>query len=133
MPNNLDAAIQSIVARASTDIARLVRDSIADELRRVVGGSGLSARRGGRPAGSVNQAKGQKGGRKGGRRGAGPSESDLQTVHDFISRNPGLRSEEIQKKIGGEPDLVRKALAKLRASGQAKTKGAKRATTYFSA
>ena len=131
MPTNLDAAIQSIVSRASSEIARLVRDSIADELRRVVGGSSLGGRRGGRAAGGLSSPKGQKGGRRGGRRGQGPSENDLQTVHDFINRNPGLRSEEIQKKIGGEPDLVRKALAKLRASGKAKTKGAKRATTYF--
>lgn len=51
----------------------------------------------------------------------------------FISRNPGLRSEQIQKQLGAKQAAVKVGLAKLRASGRVKTSGTRRATTYASA
>jgi len=147
MPNNLDAAIQSIVARAAADVVRVVKQSIADEINRLSSGS-VGGSRGGRVARqpalpSSGGGGGGRGGRqapqkasgRGGRRGrsGSPSENDLRTVHDFVRGNSGLRSEEIQQRLGGEPELIRKALAKLRATGQVRTEGQKRATVYFNA
>ena len=51
----------------------------------------------------------------------------------FIAKNPGLRSEQIQKQIGVKQALVKAGLAKLRAAGKVKTTGSRRSTTYASA
>ncbi len=50
-----------------------------------------------------------------------------------IEGNPGLRSEEIYKKLPLRPELAKKALAKLREDKRVKTTGEKRATTYAAA
>jgi hypothetical protein len=54
----------------------------------------------------------------------------VQTVLKVIRENPGLRSEEIQRKSRLAPGAVRKVLQKLRREKTVKTKGEKRATTY---
>ncbi len=51
----------------------------------------------------------------------------------FVSKNPGLRSEEIVKKLGGDAKAIGDALARLRAEDKVKTKGVKRAMTYATA
>jgi hypothetical protein len=48
----------------------------------------------------------------------------------FIARNPGLKSEEIVKEIGGDAKVFKSGLADLRAAKKVVTKGARRAMTY---
>jgi hypothetical protein len=47
-----------------------------------------------------------------------------------IQRNPGLRSEQLDKHLRLDHKTAKAALAKLRALGKVKTTGQKRATTY---
>ncbi len=66
-------------------------------------------------------------------RGGRPSkldESTLDSLVDFISKHPNIRSEEIQKQVEIDKAVVKAGLAKLREAGRVRTAGAKRATTY---
>lgn len=67
------------------------------------------------------------------RRRRGVQPGVLDRVVSFVAKNPGLRSEQIQAKLGGDHDTVKKALAKLRDIKRVKTTGEKRATTYTAA
>jgi hypothetical protein len=66
-----------------------------------------------------------------GRRGL--DEATLKSVLGVIESTPGLRSEQIYKKLPLNEDLARKALAKLRETKRVRTKGEKRAMTYAAA
>jgi hypothetical protein len=48
-----------------------------------------------------------------------------------ITLEPGLRSEEIQKRLGKSSLLVKSTLAALRKNKRVRTEGANRATRYF--
>jgi hypothetical protein len=84
-----------------------------------------------KPTATSKAARGTKG-RRSGRPGA-LDDATLSQVFKVVEDNPGLRSEEIYKKLSLAPQLAKKALAKLRAQKRVKTKGAKRATTYAAA
>jgi hypothetical protein len=116
--------IDEIVRKAAKEIAAVIRQSIA-EAKRQSGANGARAARAAAP-----KAKPAKGGR--GRRGA-VSDKSLETVLRYVQKNPGKRSEEIQKAAGLAPALAKKALVKLREAGRVKMKGVKRAATYRAA
>jgi hypothetical protein len=134
MANNLESRIQDIVYRAAAEIAGAVRANIAEEVQKVVGGQ-PSGRRGRRAAAvAAPTARGRGRGRAAGRRGRrSVTEADLKTVLDFITKNPGKRSEEIRAALDLDQDLGGKILAKLRQAKSVKTRGEKRSTTYFTA
>ena len=75
-----------------------------------------------------------KGGRGGkaarGARGGSSGSALLDQLVTFIAKNPGLRSEQIQKQVRQKPGVVKAALAKLRAARRVKTSGDRRSTTY---
>jgi hypothetical protein len=54
----------------------------------------------------------------------------MTRVLEVIEANPGLRSEEIYKKLPLSVELAKKALTKLRETKRVKTKGEKRSMTY---
>jgi len=119
---NLDAQIRDIIDRVSKEITRAVREDISTQIRGLVGGNGTAAR--GRGAQKSTAAK------PAGRRRRGIDEKSIEAVFQYVSKNPGKRSEEIQKSAGVSPEVAKKALAKLREGGRVKMKGTKRAATY---
>jgi hypothetical protein len=60
-------------------------------------------------------------------------EATVTRVFKVIEDNPGLRGEEIYKKLPLAPELTKKVLAKLRDSKRVKTTGEKRAMKYAAA
>lgn len=66
--------------------------------------------------------------------GAKRSESDIQKLMDkfvgFVKKNPGLRIEQINEKLGTATKDLALPVRKLIASKRIRTKGEKRATTY---
>lgn len=60
---------------------------------------------------------------------------DLDVLCDkfasFVAANPGLRIEQINKKLGTQTKDLALPIRKLLASGRVKSKGQKRSTTYF--
>jgi hypothetical protein len=81
-------------------------------------------------AATAPKAKAARGAKRGGREGAKRGGSALDQVLAFVRSNPGMRSEQIQKRIGLAAEPVKAALAKLRAGGQVKVSGKARATSY---
>jgi hypothetical protein len=54
-----------------------------------------------------------------------------ETFHGFVVRNPGLRIEQINKQLKTRTKDLMLPIRKLIADGALKTKGSRRATTYF--
>lgn len=75
-------------------------------------------------AAKPTKAKGRKA------RSGGVADRDLATVLAYVRANPGKRSEEIQKGIGGDGALIKEALAALTAKGQLQRKGYGRGGSY---
>jgi hypothetical protein len=122
---SLEQQIQSIIARVASEISHAVRADIAAEVQRVVGGHAPA-----KAAAAPRQAAAKPVTR---RRRRGIDEKSLDTVYQYVARNPGKRSEEIQKAAGVAAQVAKKALVKLRESGRVKMKGTKRAATYAAA
>jgi len=64
------------------------------------------------------------------RRGVGDSEAALAAILGAIKKNPGLRSEELRKRLDLPRRTLIAGLARLRLAGRVKTKGKARGTTY---
>jgi hypothetical protein len=120
----LQQRVQEVVNRAASEIARAVRQNIAEQVARMTGGAKAAAK----------PAKEKPVKRRRGRRGRrGPNSAGVEKVLKFVQSHPGLRSEQIQKQMDLASARVKGALLKLRATGKVKTKGQKRATTYQAA
>jgi len=120
------------MANLQTDIQRLVDNFVAQitELANRAAVEGLQ------------QALGKRGGRgsslrlgTGRGRGAKRSSDELQRTSDdflaFVTKNPGLRIEQINKQLGTSTKDLALPIRKLIAEGYLKAKGKKRSTTYF--
>lgn len=60
-------------------------------------------------------------------------EKTATKFHEFVAAHPGMRIEQINKQIGLTTAELALPIRKLIVSGAIKTKGDKRATTYFAA
>jgi len=111
----LDHRISGLTQQFGSALVDAVRAHLAIEVARLVGdrngklavgdGSGRLRR------GSVNAAV-------------------LGTLLQAVKSHPGLRSEQIYKKVSLTPKLAKAGLAKLRAQGKVKIRGKKRGATY---
>lgn len=126
------------MADLQTDMARAVNDFVAqvteiakraalDTLGTALG-SASSVKRGSN--GAFSRHAGISLGR-GVKRGADQLEKTAASFHNYVAANPGLRIEQINKQIGLTTAELALPIRKLIASGQIKTKGQKRSTTYF--
>ena len=114
-------------------IARHVHAAVDDAIgvyRALIGvGAASTGKRRGRPPGAASASAPSRP-KKFIRRSARQIAGSVGRVVAFISKHPGLRSEQIVKALGGDASGVSDALARLRASGRVKTDGIKRAMTY---
>lgn len=98
-------------------ISSLARQAAIDTLERSLGGRA-------RPDGG--RGRGEK-------RSSDQLDALAETFHEFVARNPGLRIEQINKMLNTRTKELMLPIRKLLADGALKTKGARRATTYFAA
>jgi hypothetical protein len=138
----LEARIQQVIKDATKSIVEIVTADIAAQLQRVLGaqpnggrGNRTPSRKARKAATPENVAASKSGNKKPGRAGRRGSidEATMTRVLEVIEANPGLRSEEIYKKLPLPVELARKALTKLRETERVKTKGEKRSMTYAAA
>lgn len=130
---DLQRQIEQIVAQAAAQIAVLVRDAAFESLTTTldavqVEGSRRNAAPRPTPSrrATARKAKGEK-------RPPGELEAIKSRVSDFIAKNPGLRIEQINAKLGTQTKALALPLRKLIAERAVKTQGEKRATTYYPA
>ena len=125
--NEMNRVVQGFVAQ----ITELARRAAIDTLESAFGGRGGR----GAPAAAVLAANLGRVGRPRGGRGAKRSSADLQELSErfasFVSSNPGLRIEQINKQLGTTTKDLALPIRKLISEGRIKAKGQKRSTTYF--
>ncbi|HEY1817415.1 MAG TPA: hypothetical protein VGL61_09550 [Kofleriaceae bacterium] len=70
---------------------------------------------------------------RGGKRSGAQLETLADAFYDFVSRHPGLRIEHINRELATTTKDLSLPIRHLIAEGALKTKGKRRATTYFAA
>jgi hypothetical protein len=126
--NEMNRVVQGFVAQ----ITELARRAAIDTLESAFGGRSSSR---GAPAAEALVANLGRVGRPRGGRGAKRSSADLEALSgrfaSFVSANPGLRIEQINKQLGTTTKDLALPIRKLISEGRIKAKGQKRSTTYF--
>lgn len=117
--NDLNSQISQVVSEFVASVTALARRAAVD---------GLTASLEGTPS-----AKGAKSPvrDKGAKRDADQLQQLQGRVLEYVAAKPGMRIEQINKDLGTSTRDLQLPIRKLVASGELKTKGEKRATTYF--
>jgi hypothetical protein len=117
--NEMNRVVQGFVAQI-TDLARRAAiDTLESALK---GGSSGRGRSG---ALSLGRGRG-----KGVKRTSDELDGLSDKFLDFVTENPGMRIEQINKKLGTTTKDLQLPIRKLLADGHLKAKGQKRSTTY---
>ncbi len=127
--SDLNSQISKLVSEFVDNVTALARRAAVDTLT-----SSLEDRNGRRRGGggslAVDVLKTERRG-KGAKRSSGQLDRLQSRVMEFVSANPGMRIEQINKELGTSTRDLQLPIRKLIASGALKSKGEKRATTYF--
>ena len=124
MPN-YQTEVQKLVDDFVVQLSELWRRQAIDSLTGMEGVRG----RGGR-GGGVSLGLGRPRGR-GAKRTAEELEQLADSFVEFVTKNPGLRIEQINKQLGTSTKDLALPIRKLLADGVVKAKGKKRSTAYF--
>ena len=132
----LEQNIQSIITRATHEIADAVRSSIQQEMSRLMAGAApapapakaapVKAHAPAAPAAKVPGKRGPKGGWK--RKLI--TADELNVVLGVLGKKPGLTSVQIQHDAGIDAKQAARVLNKLRETGKVKWKGERSAAAY---
>jgi hypothetical protein len=114
----LDQQLLAISQRMTAEVARVVGEEIARVVNQAVARNGSSTVAAGPRRGGPRKIY---------------TDALVAEVLAAIKRSPGLRTEQLYKKMSKNPQLVRGALAKLREQKKVRTKGTRRAMTYTAA
>jgi hypothetical protein len=116
---------QSVMELVEQALAQSIRDSgSAQGTGRARAGKGRTGAQPTRPAATANTSKG-------GRRTGAELEELTQSLLKYIHKHPGSRMEQVAKGMDIPSKELNLPLGKLKAEGRLKTKGQKRATSYF--
>jgi hypothetical protein len=128
MSNSLRSAIDAAAAVFTNSILAAIRSTSLEELLAQTGGAG---RRGATPAAAARASTPRKPGRLK-RRSAADIDRALEQVVGLVKKSKtGLRAEQIRAQLGMQPKEMPRILKEGVAKKQLRTKGQKRATTYF--
>jgi hypothetical protein len=133
MPN-LDREIQSKTEAFVAELTDLVKRAALESVAQAIGGrqsSGPASRKG--KNGSVRQTRGRRpaGKKKGQKRTPDELDALTESLYKAIKSGPGRRIEQIGETLGRSTKDLALPAKKLIAEKRVKTKGVKRATTYF--
>ena len=123
--SDFQTEMNRVVAGFVSQITELARRAAIDTLESALGRSGRG-RGGGLSLAGLGRVRG---------RGAKRTSDELDKLQgqflEFVRDNPGLRIEQINKKLGTTTKDLALPIRKLIAEGQLSAKGKKRSTTYF--
>jgi hypothetical protein len=130
MPSSLHAAILSLASHFAASVVDAIRNSSLEE---VLGDAGVSRRSPGRPRGSTASPSRASSRSRLQRRSPEAIAEALAHVVALVKKNKaGLRAEQIRKELGMEAKEMPRILKEGLAKKVLRSKGQKRATTYFS-
>jgi hypothetical protein len=118
---NLQADIQRLVDSFVAQITDLANRAAIEGLQRAVGGS----------AGKSGALRIGRGRGRGQKRTSNELEKTQDDLLSFVTKNPGLRIEQINKQLGTSTKDLALPIRKMLAEGYLKSKGKKRSTVYF--
>lgn len=121
---NYQAEVQKLVDDFVLQLTEIWRRQAVESLTGMGGGGR------GRAAGGGGLSLGRSRGR-GAKRTAEELEQLADSFVDFVTKNPGLRIEQINKQLGTTTKDLALPIRKLLAEGVVKAKGKKRSTAYF--
>ena len=130
MPNDVEAEIRARLEQFATRLTALIQQSAMSSVEDAFGGSGPARRGRGSHGGVVAAARAPRA-RKGQKRAPGLLEALTEKLGSFITKNPGLRIEQIGQTLGVATKELALPVKKLIAAKRVSTKGQKRATTYY--
>jgi hypothetical protein len=120
---NLNSDIQRLVDDFVAQVTELARRAAMDTLENALGRGGRGGAVGGLRLG------------RGRGRGAKRTGEELDKLSDeflaYVTKNPGLRIEQINKQLGTSTKDLALPIRKMIADGTLKVKGKKRSTAYF--
>ena len=122
----ISARVDSFVA----ELSHLVRQAALEAVNQTLGGNGSTPGRGRRQVARVPRVAARG---RGGKRSPKALASLTGKLGSAIAARPGLRIEEIGKRMGARTKDLALPIRKLLASGAIRRTGQKRATKYFSA
>jgi hypothetical protein len=137
MANSLNDRIRARVEQFAEELSVLIRESAMETVRDALGGVATVGRRGaGRSRPPAIPPAGRALGRsralpKGAKRAPEEIERLTSKLQDYIKSNPGQRIEQIAEGMGANTRELNLPAKKLISTKQIKTRGQKRATTYF--
>lgn len=118
--SDFQSEMNRVVAGFVTQITELARAAARDMIDQALGHGGrLSAPR-------ANASR-----KRGTRRTSADVERSCEAVHAFVAKHPGVRVEQINKQLGTTTSELALPIRKLIADGLLRSKGKRRATTYF--
>ena len=122
---NYQSEVQKLVDGFVLQLAEIWRRQAIDSLTGMGGGRGQGGRAGGGDL-SIGRGRG-----RGAKRTAEELEQLADAFVEFVSKNPGLRIEQINKQLGTSTKDLALPIRKLLEDGVVKAKGKKRSTAYF--
>lgn len=120
---DLQARVREILDEAAAKLAAVFREAAVAGVSASLDGGGKAQ------LATLAKVAGRR--PKGAKRSAGELEELKARVAHFIAEHPGLRVEQLNKAIGTTTGEIALPLRKLIGENVVRTKGAKRATTYF--
>jgi hypothetical protein len=122
--NNYQNEMQKIIEQCVGQLSSLFRDAVTNALGDNGNGNGRNGHSNGHSNGNGNRGKGEK-----------RPPDELKALSDkfvaFVTKNPGLRIEQINAQLGTSTKELALPIRKLIADGAIRGKGEKRSTTYF--
>ena len=135
MANTLDDRIRARVEQFAAELAELIRESAMETVSEALAGARPSPGRGGRRGATLALARGGRGRAASREKGAKRPPDEIERLTgkllDYVKGNPGQRIEQIADGMGTSTKELNLPAKKLIANKQLKTKGQKRATTYY--
>lgn len=128
--SDLNSQISKLVSEFVDNVTALARRAAVDTLTSSLDDRGGGRRRGGSLAAVGDVLKAERRG-KGAKRSSSQLDRLQSRVMEFVTANPGMRIEQINKELGTSTRDLQLPIRKLIATGSLKSKGEKRATTYF--
>jgi hypothetical protein len=122
---NYQSELQKLVDGFVAQLSEIWRRQAIDSLTGMGGGRGQGGRAGGSDL-SLGRGRG-----RGAKRTAEELEQLADAFVEFVSKNPGLRIEQINKQLGTTTKDLALPIRKLLEDGVVKAKGKKRSTAYF--
>lgn len=129
--SDLNSQISKLVSEFVDNVTALARRAAVDTLTGALDDRNGRRRGGGSAALSVSDVLKTERRGKGAKRSSGQLDRLQSRVMEFVTANPGMRIEQINKELGTSTRDLQLPIRKLIANGSLKSKGEKRATTYF--